>query len=236
MKPKPCLVPSCETCAFRSQSVICDLSDDDLAAFQKVKYSFSYEPHRAVFYEGHSCLGLYLVCSGKVKLTRSSPRGQRQITAILGPGQLIEKHGFRPGAVHEATCETMDASQICLIEKASYLALVRRDPQVMVRLIQLLSEELGKSMDHLDRFRFQSARERLAGLLLDLGDRFGQQATDGLHVGISLKREELAELAGVTVETVIRLLRAFRAEGLVCLDGRAITILNPDRLSRIARR
>jgi CRP-like cAMP-binding protein len=236
MKRKFCLLHSCETCAFRSTSVICDLSDDDVAAFQKVRYSFYYEPHRTVFYEGHSCLGLYLVCSGKVKLTRSSPRGQRQITGILGAGQLIEKHGFRSGAVHEATCETMEPSQICLIEKASYLALAQRDSRLMMRLIQLLSEELGKSMDQLDRFRFQSARERLAGLLLELGDRFGQQASDGLHVGISLKREELAELAGVTVETVIRLLRAFRAEGLVCLDGRAITILNPERLSRIARR
>jgi len=236
MKQKFSLLQSCETCALRGKSVICDLSDDDLAAFQKVKYSFYYEPRRTVFYEGHSCLGLYLVCSGKVKLTRSSPRGQRQITGILSAGHLIETHGFRAGAVHEATCETMESSQICLIEKASYLALVRRDPQVMLRLIQLLSEELGRSMDQLDRFRFQSARERLAGLLLELGDRFGQQAGDGLHVGISLKREELAELAGVTVETVIRLLRAFRSEGLVCLDGRAITLLNPERLSRIARR
>jgi CRP/FNR family transcriptional regulator len=215
--------------------VICDLSDDDLTAFQKVKYSFYYEPRRTVFYEGHCCLGLYLLCSGKAKLTRSSPRGQRQIVRILEAGQLIEKHAFRPGAVHEATCETMEPSQICLIEKEAYLALVQRDSRLAMKLVQLLSEELGRHMEQLDRFRFQSARERLAGVLLELGDRFGQEAGDGLHVGISLKREELAELAGVTVETVIRLLRAFRTEGLVCLDGRSITLLNPERLSRIAR-
>jgi CRP/FNR family transcriptional regulator len=72
--------------------------------------------------------------------------------------------------------------------------------------------------------------------LLDLGDRFGRKNSTGVLVGITLKREEVAEMAGVTVETVIRLLSSFRDEGLVSIDGRSITLLNPERLARIARR
>ena len=51
-----------------------------------------------------------------------------------------------------------------------------------------------------------------------------------------LKREEVAEMAGITVETAIRLLGVFRDEGVLTIDGRTITLLNPDRLSRIAER
>jgi CRP/FNR family transcriptional regulator len=235
MKRKPCLIEDCGTCGHRSKSVLCDLAGDDLAAFEKIKRSLQYEPHQTIFYEGHACLGLYLLCAGRVKLTRSSARGQRQIVRILEGGELIEKHAFRDRALHEVTCETLEPSQICLIEKEPYLALIRHNPELALKVIQLLSSELGMHMDQLDQFTFKTARERLAGLLLELGDRFGKKAGEKVLVGITLKREEVAEMAGITVETVIRLLGAFRDEGLVNIDGRAITLLSPDRLARIAR-
>ncbi|WP_447972040.1 Crp/Fnr family transcriptional regulator [Nitrospira sp. Kam-Ns4a] len=235
MKRRADLIEDCQRCPHHGVSVLCDVTGSELAEFQKSKRTLSYEPHQTVFYEGHACLGFYLLCRGKVKLTRSSSRGQRQIVGILDGSVLIEKHAFRERAVHEVTCETLEQSQICLIEKEPYLALVRRNGDLALKLIQLLSNELGANMDQLDRFTFKTARERLAALLLDLAERFGKPAGDSIALTIALKREELAELAGVTVETAIRLLGAFRAEGLVTVDGRAITLLNRDRLVRIAR-
>ncbi len=235
MKQKPCLTENCDTCTFRTQAVLCDLEDDDLAEFQNIKHSLDYEAQQAVFYEGHSCLGLYLLCRGKVKLTRSSARGRRQIVRILGPGELIEKQAFGERALHEVTCETLEPSQVCVIDKARYLAVIHRNPQLAIKLIQLLSNEHGVNMDQLDQFTFKTARERLAGLLLELGDRFGRKSADRVQVGVTLKREEIAEMAGITVETAIRLLSVFRNEGLLTIDGRTITLLKPDRLTRIAR-
>jgi CRP-like cAMP-binding protein len=235
MKRKLNLIEDCGTCPHRGLSVLCDVSGEDLAAFQRIKRTLSYEPHQTVFYEGHACLGFYLLCRGKVKLTRSSSRGQRQILGILEGSELIEKHAFRERAVHEATCETMEPSQICLIEKEPYLALLRHNGDLAIKLIQLLSSELGVNMDQLDRFTFKTARERLAALLLDLAERFGKAVGDQVVLGLVLKREEIAEMAGVTVETVIRLLGSFREEGLVKVEGRSITVLNRDRLARIAR-
>jgi len=235
MRSKQCLIESCDSCGLGSKAVLCHLTGEDLTAFENIKRSLMYEPQQTVFYEGHACLGLYLLCAGKVKLTRSSVRGQRQIVRILEGAELIEKHAFRAKAVHEVTCETLEPSQICLIEKEPYMALIQRNPALALSVIQLLSSELGTNMDQLDQFTFKTARERLAGLLIELGERFGKKADGGLLVGIALKREEVAEMAGITVETAIRLLSAFRDEGLVNLDGRAITLLKPDRLARIAR-
>lgn len=235
MKRKPCLTENCDTCTLRTQAVLCDLEGDDAAEFQNIKHSLDYEAQQAVFYEGHSCLGLYLLCRGKVKLTRTSARGQRQIVRILGAGELIEKQAFGERALHEVTCETLEPSQVCVIDRDRYLAVIHRNPQLAIKLIQLLSNEHGVNMDQLDQFTFQTARERLAGLLLELGDRFGKKGTDQIQVGVTLKREEIAEMAGITVETAIRLLSVFRNEGVLTIDGRAITLLKPDRLARIAR-
>ncbi len=235
MKRKPEASEDCATCAIRGKSVLCGLSGDDLVAFQKIKRDLWYKPHQTVFYEGHACLGFYLLCAGKVKLTRSSARGQRQIVRILEAGELIEKHAFKDKAVHEVTCETLEPTHICLVEKEPYMTMVRRNSDLALKLIELLSSELGVHLDQLDSFTFKTARERLAALLLELGERFGQKADGKVQFGITLKREEVAEMAGVTVETAIRLLGAFREEGLVALEGRSITLLNVDRLSRIAR-
>ena len=235
MKRKPCLTENCDTCALRAKAVLCDLEGDDLAEFQKIKRTLDYEAQQTVFYEGHVCLGFYLLCAGKVKLTRSSARGQRQILRILGPGELIEKHAFGERALHEVTCEALEPSQVCVIDKERYLAVIHRNPQLAIKLIQLLSNELKVNMEQLDQFTFQTARARLACLLLELDDRFGKKCADQVQVGLTLKREEVAEMAGITVETAIRLLSAFRDEGLLTIDGRAITLLNPDRLARIAR-
>ncbi|MDO9116830.1 MAG: Crp/Fnr family transcriptional regulator [Nitrospira sp.] len=236
MKRKPCPIEHCDTCTLRAKVVLCDIEGSDLAEFQKIKRTLDYAPHQTVFYEGHVCLGLYVLCAGKVKLTRSSARGQRQIVRILGPGELIEKHVFGERALHEVTCETLEPSQVCVIDKERYLAVIHGNPQLAIKLIQLLSTEVGVNMDHLDQFTFKTARERLAGLLLELGDRFGKKDDDGVRVGLTLKREEVAEMAGITVETAIRLLSVFRDEGLLAIDGRTITLLNPDRLARISRR
>jgi CRP/FNR family transcriptional regulator len=235
MKQESCHIGNCGTCTLRAEAVLCDLEGEDLEEFQRVKLSLDYEPHQTIFYEGHLCVGLYLLCRGKVKLTRSSARGQRRIIRILGPGELIEKHAFDKQAFHEVTCETLEPSQVCVIDKERYLAVIHRNPKLAIKLIQLLSNELGVNMDQLDQFTFKSARERLAGLLIELGDRFGKESANQVQVGLTLKREEVAELAGITVETAIRLLGVFRDEGLLAIDGRTITLLKLERLARIAR-
>jgi CRP/FNR family transcriptional regulator len=235
MKRKPFFTEDCENCGRRGRTVLCDLAGDKLAAFQLIKHTLYFEPRQTVFYEGHASLGFYVLCAGRVKLTRCSAGGQRQIVRLLDGGEAIEKQAFRDQAVHEVTCETMAPSQICVIEREPYLALVRQNSELAFKVIRLLSCEVGRQMDQLDRFAFLTARQRFAGLLLELG-KGREGGEDGARpVGIALKRGEVAEMAGVAVETAIRLLGAFREEGLVQVDGRQITLLKPERLARIAR-
>jgi CRP-like cAMP-binding protein len=225
----------CAACGLREKSVVCDLEGREFDTFRAIRQSLRYDAGQTVFYEGHPCLGLYLLCSGRVKLTRTSSRGQRQIVGILEGGELIEKHAFQDGAVHEVSCETLEPAHLCVINREAYLGLLQRNSGLAIRLIELLSNELGVRMDQRDLFAFRTGRQRLAGLLLELSTKFGRKAGKGTLIGINLKREEMADMAGVAVETAIRLLSAFRREGLISMERRSITLLNQDRLARIAR-
>lgn len=227
----PC---ECDACPFRSSNLVCRPGETDPPAFQRLLHRFLYQPHQIVFYEGHESLGLYVLCSGKAKLTSSSRRGQQRNLSIVGAGELIERSGFCEGMVHAVTCETLEPSQVCLIERQPYLNLLEKNPEQAIALLQLVSEEVHHQKIALGHLPFCKTDERLAAVLLDLGHRFGSRDLDGIKLDLNLSREELAELAGVAPETLIRLLGKFKREKLLMIKGREITLLNLDRLNKIA--
>ena len=194
-----------------------------------------YQPGQFVFYEGHAALGLYILCTGRVKLTRSTVKGQQRVVGIMDPGQLIEKHIFQEGAVHQVTCEALDPSQVCVVDRTKYLAFLEQHSQLAVNVIKLLSHEMGLSLHETDQLAFASARERIAGLLLELADKYGEPTADGSKISLKLKREELAQMAALTVETGVRILKSLQSSKFIRMNGREITILQPERLARIAR-
>jgi CRP/FNR family transcriptional regulator len=218
----------------RSSSLVCHALETDPAVFSRLIHRFVYEARQVVFYEGHPCLGLYVLCAGRVKLTSSSPTGHRRIIRLVSAGELIERAGFCAGMAHDATCETLEPSQVCLIDRQGYLGLLEKTPKLAVELLQLASRGPGPARLSDDRFAFCRAPERFATLLLDLGKRFGRQTPDGIVIGVRLSREELAELVGAAPETVIRLLSRFKRERLVATNGSEITLLKPERLGKIA--
>lgn len=227
---------NCKLCPNRTTSDLCDLDGQASEDFEKIKWSVVYQPGQFVFYEGHAVLGLYILCSGRAKLIRGTDRGQQRLIEIVDPGKLIEKHSFQDGAVHQSTCEVIEPSQICIVDRSQYLNLLEQHGDFAVRIIKLLSHEMGLSLNETDQLAFASARERVATLLLELVERYGEPVQDGVRISLQLKREELAQMAAMTMETVVRILSAFQSTQLIHIKGRNITILQPDRLARAAHK
>lgn len=229
-------VDDCSTCPSRHSSDLCNLDNAELTEFEHIRRNVQYQPGQFVFYEGHAALGLYILCSGRVKLSRLTARGHRRLVALVDPGSLIEKHTFQDGAIHEVTCEALEPSQVCIVDRVRYLDLLGKKGELAVKVIKLLSREMGGVLEEADQLAFASARERMAHLLLELGERYGEPTPDGTCIAIKLKREELAQMAAITVETAVRILHAFQDHELIHMEGRDITILNQERLAKAARR
>lgn len=188
-----------------------------------------------LFNEGQLGDQMYIIAEGKVKLGHTAPDGRESILAILGPGELLgELSLFDPGPRTATAVALTDVSALGLGHQALRPWLTGR-PEVAESLLQALAQRLRRTNETLADLVFSDVPGRVAKALLELGDKFGQQMPDGIHVTHDMTQEELAQLVGASRETVNKALADFAARGWIKLESRSVVLIDVDRLSRRSR-
>ena len=187
-----------------------------------------------VFYEGLPAYGLYILCEGKIKVAKRLKGGRSQILKLLAPGEVLGEKTLFDQETYTCYAKALEPSRLMFIPREDFLAFMRKYPDVAFRLIEKLSRELKAFGDKLVEISAYSAKERMARVLLELAQAFGRETPEGLDIGVELPRGEIAEMAGVTTETAVRILSEFKDEGILALPGRRIVILKPEELRSMA--
>ena len=188
-----------------------------------------------IFAEGEPGDRLYIIQSGKVKLGRKSPDGRENLLAIMGPGQMFgELSLFDPGP-RSATVTAVTDATFASLSHEDLLRWLEGRPVVARGLLAQLAGRLRKANDVVADLVFSDVPGRVAKALLDLADRFGRTADDGVHVHHDLTQEELAQLVGASRETVNKALADFASRGWLRLEPRSVVIMDVERLARRAR-
>ncbi|NTW39739.1 MAG: Crp/Fnr family transcriptional regulator [Cellulomonadaceae bacterium] len=190
---------------------------------------------QSIFHEGELGDRLYVIGSGKVKLGRRSNDGRENLLSILGPAEMFgELSLFDPGP-RTATATAVADAQLYELGHAELISWLERYPSVATHLLEALARRLRRTNEALADLVFADVPGRVAKALLDLSTRFGEPADDGLRVAHDLTQEELAQLVGASRETVNKALADFTSRGWVRREGRAIVLLDMDRLERRSR-
>lgn len=188
-----------------------------------------------LFHEGEPGDRLYVIRSGKIKLGRRSGDGRENLLAVLGPGEMFgELSLFDPGP-RTATATGLADATVLELGHHDLIPWLEQNPTVAKHLLGALGRRLRRTNDALADLVFSDVPGRVAKALLDLSQRFGQQTDEGVRVAHDLTQEELAQLVGASRETVNKALADFAARGWVRREGRAIVLLDVDRLERRAR-
>jgi len=188
-----------------------------------------------LFREGEAGDTFFIVTAGKMKLGRTAQDGRENLLAILGPGEMIgELTLFDPGP-RTATATAVSSVELSALNHRDLIAWIERNPQVTKHLLAALARRLRRTNETLADLVFSDVPGRVAKALLDLGRRFGQPSEEGIHVAHDLTQEELAQLVGASRETINKSLADFVARGWIRLEGRAVTLLDVERLDRRAK-
>jgi CRP-like cAMP-binding protein len=205
------------------------VTHDELKALDRIGSHLHIAQNRTVFSQGEPVNHAYKIVSGVVRLCKHLPDGRRQIAQFLFPGDYfsfvtIGDHGFSAEAVVDLTLLSFPQKQVEL--------LCQENPNLRIRLFELLSQRVHDIQNHLTMVGRQTAKERVAAFLLLLAERL---SSDGVRVNVPMNRQDIADYLSLTMETVSRTLSLLKATRIVSVpDLHQLELHNIDALHALA--
>jgi CRP/FNR family transcriptional regulator len=186
-----------------------------------------YKKNQSLFVEGSYPRGVFCVNHGKVKIYALGDEGKEQIVHIAKEGEVVGFRSMLSGEPYKLSASTLEDANICFVAKDDFLNMLDTNTGMRNAVLKELSKELGERAIFITNLAQKSVRERLAYSLMLLSDIYGEDP-------INLTREDLANFVGTATETLIRLLKDFKEEGLIDVQTRKVFIANMDGIINLA--
>lgn len=227
------LPAECLTCHLRSNDFFCALSRKSLKALNQIKHAAVFPEGAVIFVQGQTPRGIFMLCQGQAKLSTTSRDGKTFILRIARAGEVIGLDAVITGKPYELTAETMQPSQLNFVSREDFLRFLREHSDASLRAARHISRDCHHAYEVVRSIGLShSASGRVAKFLL-------ASATDGrvtngvVRARLALTHEDIAQLVGVTRETITRTLSEFRKKSIVELKGSTLTIHNKPALERL---
>jgi CRP/FNR family transcriptional regulator, cyclic AMP receptor protein len=221
----------CTKCSHRTDRPFCNLEEKPVAALDAMKFTTVHAKGALLFVEGEDPRSVYVLCSGRVKLTMSSSDGRTLIVRIAEAGEVLGATATVLGKQYEMSAETIEPCQVNVIKKERFLEFLRQFPEASMRLSHQLSENCAAAHRDIRALGLsQTANEKMARLLLDWCENGGVQVQNGIRLKVLLTHEEIAQMIGATRETVTRVISDFKSRKLIEVKGSTMIVGNPPAL------
>ena len=209
---------------FTTQSILNALSEQDYACLCANQSDQLYQKGDVIFREGTVPSGIFIVKTGKVKKYKSDRSGKEQIVYVANEGELIGYHAVLSEERYPDSAAALEKSLLSFIPKEDFMEVLQRSPQFTQRLLKALSHEFTVFVNGISVFAQRTAQERLAIALIVLREKFKDVNFAGKEPDLNISRTDLANMAGIAKDNVIRLLKDFKTEGILETKGRKISI------------
>jgi len=214
------------------------LEKDGAEELARIALRTRYDEDELIAQEGSYASGIYIVQSGLVSIGKCSSRGRgKRCLRFLAPGEMfgLEAVFLEREPINVQFAKTLIESTLVFVERSNILAFAKDHPRIFKDLNRWLAREVIMLEFKLTREAVESLDRNLALLLLALGNKYGVRDQDVLHLELSIPRQTMAEMLGVSVETLMRGLKRFRELGFLGPEHGKITILDSGRLADRAR-
>lgn len=228
---------ACDTCAIRNRAICADLSSEELAVLNTIGRRKTVAAGEQLIWEGEEAILVGNVIEGLLKLSSGTADGKEQIVGLVYPSDFI---GRPFGATTPYGVEALTESRVCIFQRSDFDAFAKDHPRLEHKLLERTLSELDRTRRWMLLLGRMDAEQKLASFLLEAFDRSamanGCLAPDGDNQTFELPigRQQIADVLGLTIETVSRHFTRLKKEGILGLPSRReVTIL--DRAALEAR-
>ena len=218
------IIESCLSCPHREDRLFCNLPPSTAQRLAAITSPSSYPKGATLFVEGQVARGVFILCSGRVKLSTTSADGKTLIVRIADPGEVLGLPATVTEKPYELTAEVIEPTQANFIPRQEFLSFLREHGEVGLRVAQQLGETYHSAIAEMRNIGLShSVGEKLARFLLDLSA--GHDNGKGeIKVTLTLTHEEIAQMIGASRETVTRLFGEFKKKQLLQVKGSTLII------------
>jgi len=211
--------------------VFAELGADDLARVAQVAVQRAFEPQQVIFREGDDSDTCYIVRSGHARAVRSHADGRMITLARFGPGDIFGELAMFDDERRSATVEAIEELTTVAIPGSAMRELLRRHPEIAVKLVIALGRRLRAANERLSRQSFQTVQSRVAAVLDQLVEAARAEGEAGTHdVLVTATQAELAQLAGSSRESASRFLAVLERAGVISQGRGRLTVHDPAAL------
>jgi len=219
---------------LRGSPIFAGIPAREIEALAGVASEETHRSRASIFMEGDDARWFYLVKSGHVKILRHSRTGKDVVLELLGPGEAFGGVAAIERRPYPASAQAAEATVVLKIPASAIAGLVERHPNVIKELALMMGRRLRAAHDSVKALAVDPVEARLAATLLRVAEREGARDAHGLTLPFHLTRQSLADMAGTTVESAIRVVSRWQRRDLVRDDDGRLSLIDVDALREIA--
>lgn len=227
----------CDECAVRDHALCATLETEERTQFIRLGRQMTVRRGHTLMWEGDESMLVANVVEGALMLSTSMSDGREQIVGVVYPSDFIGRP-FGSESPHNVTALT--DSKVCVFSRSVFDGFAREHPGLEHRLLRRTLDELDRARKWMLLLGRKSAREKIATFLLDISRRLAYSAADDDRppldrFALPLDRQQIANVLGLTIETVSRQLSELKRMNVLALpDRRSVEILDRPRLEEMA--
>jgi CRP-like cAMP-binding protein len=189
----------------------------------------SFKKGEFIYEKGKHSNFFYLVKSGVVKTHHNDDKGKELITYLYKSGDFLGNASEDPQASNSDYATAMENTELYAISREHFYEILLQNPHISIKLVEILNNNLVGLKKQLMNMAYGSVRKKTANTILLFAEKIEKYPLQSIRIS----RSDLAGVAGMAAESLIRTLSEFKKEGLIEIEGRNIKLLNSQALRNI---
>jgi CRP-like cAMP-binding protein len=203
-----------------------ELIDKELTQIASLMVKRTYQKDNIILIEEEMGSTLFIIVSGKVKITRTDDNGREVILSILGDGDVFGEMSILDGMARSANAIALGEAELILLRRVDFLNLLHQFPQIAINLLRELAMRIRKSDAQIKSLSLQDAKGKVANAILRLADDGGVVRHGRVELDEMPLQQDLANMAGTSRETISRVIKSLTKKGYLQREGNKLIIID----------
>ena len=209
--------------------IFSELPKETLEKISQAGSRKTYNKDSVILMEEEAGSALFVIITGKVKISRTSNDGREVILSILNDSDFFGEMAILDGLARSATVVAIEESELFIIQRNDFLEMIKQFPEISIGLLTELTGRLRVADMKIKALSLKDAEGKVATVILQIADDMGKIKQGIVEIEKLPLQQDLANMAGTSRETISRTLHTFAKKGLVELEGSKLRILNYEK-------